>query len=138
MDFRLTCKRLVIFGTLLIWTIKYLIRPLQLVEEPAAWWLGIAPNLLGSFLIPFGAFWFFDGRQHRLARIFRLQSLQDLRLVSLLSFGLLVFNEYLQKIPFFGRTFDPADIFFSAVGLSVSYWVFGRLLLRRTEREPLL
>lgn len=135
MDFRLTCKRLVIAGTLLIWTIKYLVRPMHLFDEPASWFLGIAPNLIGSFLIPFGAIWFFDGRDHLLARVFRLQSVNDLRLVCLVSFGLLVLNEYLQKIPFFGRTFDHADIVVSAIGLGASYLYFSRPLRRFRMQE---
>lgn len=135
MDFRLTCKRMVIYGTLLIWAVKYVIRPLQLFDEPMAWLLGIAPNLLGSFLIPFGAIWFFDGRNHLLARVFRLQSVNDLKLVCLVSFALLVVNEYLQKIPFFGRTFDYADILVSAIGLGVSYFYFSRSLRRFRLQE---
>lgn len=135
MDFRLTCKWLVIAGTLLIWTIKYLVRPLHLFDEPVSWFLGIAPNLLGSFLIPFGAMWFFDGRNHLLARVFRLQSVNDLRLVCLVSFALLVVNEYLQKIPFFGRTFDYADIVVSAIGLAASYLFFSRALPRFRMQE---
>jgi glycopeptide antibiotics resistance protein len=114
-------------GTLLIWTVKYIIRPLSLFNEPMTFFLGIAPNLLGSFLIPFGAYWFFSGRNFLLARIFRIQTPYDLRLVCLLGFGMLVVNEYMQQIPFFGRTFDYNDIIFSSVGLLASYFVFAKL-----------
>lgn len=123
-------KRFVIFGTLLIWLIKFVIRPLQLVEGSPAFFLGIAPNLFGSFLIPFGAYWFFSGRDHLVARVFRIQTPYDLRLVCILGFGMLVVNEYLQRIPVFGRTFDYNDIIFSSVGLLAACMVFGKLQAR--------
>jgi hypothetical protein len=127
MELKSLSKRLVITGTLIIWLIKFLIRPLHLAPSSFDFVLGIAPNLLGSFLIPFGACWFFGGRYFMVARIFKTTTAYELRQVCLLSFGLLILNEYLQKITFFGRTFDPFDILFSAVGLTVSYFVFGRL-----------
>lgn len=130
MDLKQISRWSVITGTLLIWTIKFIIRPLHLFEEPLSFFLGIAPNLFGSFLIPFGAYWFFSGRNFLLARIFRLQNVYDLRLVCMLGFGMLVVNEYLQLIPVFGRTFDYNDILFSSVGLLASYFVFGRLQTR--------
>lgn len=120
----------VIMGTLLIWAIKFGIRPLHSFDPPVKFLLGIAPNLIGSFLIPFGAYWFFNGRRFFMARIFRIQSFNDLRIVCLLGFLLLVINEYLQLIPFFGRTFDYYDILFSAVGLTISYFVFGKIMGR--------
>lgn len=130
MELKAISKRLVIAGALLIWTIKFGIRPFFSVEPPLQFFLGIAPNLLGSFLIPFGACWFFSGRNYWLARLFHLEGLAGLRKVCLLGFGMLVVNEYLQLFPVFGRTFDYFDIFFSFVGLSASYLVFARLLQR--------
>ena len=127
MEIKRLSKQYLIAGTLLIWTIKFVIRPLHLFDEPMNFFLGIAPNLFGSFLIPFGAYWLFTGRSFLLARIFRLQSAYDLRIVCLLGIGMLIVNEYLQLIPFFGRTFDVFDILFSMVGLAVSYFVFNRL-----------
>lgn len=123
-------RHFVITGTLLIWTIKYLLRPMQLFTGEGAFFLGIAPNLFGSFLIPFGACWFFSGRNFLIARLFRVQTSYDLRLVCLLGFGMLMVNEYLQRIAFFGRTFDYFDIIFSAVGLTASYFVFSKLQQR--------
>lgn len=116
-----------IVGALIIWTIKYFLRPLQLFDDPVRFALNIAPNLIGSFLIPFGAYWFFSGRNYLLARVFRIQTAYDLKLVCVLGFGMLVVNEYLQMIPFFGRTFDPNDIYFSSVGLLIAYFVFKYL-----------
>jgi hypothetical protein len=123
----------VIVGTLIIWAIKFMIRPLHLWEE-GKFFLGIAPNLLGSFLIPFGAYWFFSGRNFLIARIFGIESAYDLRMVCGMGFGMLIVNEYLQLVPFFGRTFDYNDIIFSSVGLVVSHFVFGRLQQRELQQ----
>ncbi|HEU5167839.1 MAG TPA: hypothetical protein VFU29_19975 [Chitinophagaceae bacterium] len=127
MELRQKSKWIVIAGALLIWLIKIWIRPFYDLGQSMNFFLGIAPNFLGSFLIPFGACWFFSGREFLVARIFRIQSLADLRLVCLIGFVMLVANEYLQLIPVFGRTFDYFDIAFSAIGLSVSYFVFGKM-----------
>lgn len=123
---------MVIAGTLIIWAIKFVIRPLGLFDDPVRFFLGIAPNLFGSFLIPFGAYWFFSGRNFLIARVFRIQSAYDLRLVCLMGLGMLIINEYLQLIPFFGRTFDLFDIVSSMVGLLTSYFAFSRVQLRYT------
>ena len=77
---------------------------------------------------------FFNGHNFLVARIFRIQSAYDLQLVCVLGFGMLVVNEYLQLIPFFGRTFDYNDILFSTIGLLGSYLVFRRLQSRK-KRE---
>jgi len=129
-------KRVVITGTLLIWLIKYGIRPLLPGNEAVTFFLYIAPNLLGSFLIPFGACWFFAGRDFRVARIFRIRNYFELGKVCTLGFLMLVINEYLQRIPFFGRTFDVYDILFSAVGLGIAYFVYSRWLITRSVAEP--
>ncbi len=130
MELKSISRKLVIAGTLLIWLVKFIIRPIALPEGPIAFVLGILPNLAGSFLIPFGAYWFFQGRASTLARLFRIQTTFDLTLVCLLGFALLVVNEYLQKLPFFGRTFDYFDILFSSVGLCLSWFVFIRIRQR--------
>jgi hypothetical protein len=137
MEIKQTSKWVLITGALIIWTIKFIIRPLHLFEDPARFFLNIAPNLMGSFLIPFGAYWFFSGRNFLVARIFRIQTTYDLKLVCLLGFGMLVVNEYLQMIPFFGRTFDLNDIYFSSVGLLISYFVFSRLQVRKENTVTL-
>jgi len=104
---------------------------MHLFDDPTRFFLNIAPNLLGSFLIPFGAYWFFSGRNFLVARVFKIETPYDLRLVCLLGFGMLIVNEYLQLIPFFGRTFDYNDILFSSVGLLASSFVFSRLQSRK-------
>lgn len=127
MDLKQISKRLVIVGTLLIWIIKFVVRPLSLFDDPARFFLNIAPNLFGSFLIPFGAYWLFSGKNYLVARIFRIQSAYDLRLVCVMGLGMLIVNEYLQLIPIFGRTFDFYDILSSVVGLATSYFIFSRM-----------
>ena len=127
MEIKQISKRLVIAGALLILAIKLIIRPLYLTDDPAKFFLGIAPNLFGSFLIPFAAYWLFNNKNFPVARIFKIESLYDLRLVCLIGLGMVIINEYLQLIPLFGRTFDYFDIIFSAVGLTTAYFVFGKI-----------
>lgn len=130
MELKRISKWIVITGTIVIWAIKFGIRPNYDGGQPLTFFFGVAPNLLGSFLIPFGAYWFFSGREYLLARIFRIHSVSDLRLVCFMGLGLLIINEYLQLIPFFGRTFDYFDLLFSAIGLTVSYFVFSGVYAR--------
>lgn len=127
MELKQTSKIIVIIGTLIIWIIKFIIRPLHLFEDPLRFFLNIAPNLFGSFLIPFAAYWFFSGRNFMIARLFRIETPYDLRLVCVMGFGMLVVNEYLQRIPFFSRTFDYNDILFSSIGLMASYFIFLKI-----------
>ena len=134
MELKHISKSVVIIGTLIIWLVKFGVRPYYDFGQPTNFFLGIAPNLLGSFLIPFGACWFFSGREFLVARIFRINSLLDLRLVCIMGFAMLVVNEYLQLIPVFGRTFDYFDILFSAIGLSSSYFVFGKIYNQAIQR----
>ena len=133
MELKQISKNFVIIGALLIWAIKFFIRPFH-VWDDARFFFGIAPNLFGSFLIPFAAYWFFSGRNFLIARIFRIESAYDLRLVCLMGLGMLIVNEYLQLITFFGRTFDLYDMLFSFVGLAVSNYVFRRFQLKYTAQ----
>lgn len=128
MDLRLFSKRLVIAGTGIIWLIKYLLRPFFSFPEPVSFFLGIAPNLIGSFLLPFGACWLISRKQTGLARWCRVGNCQQLRLFCTSAFCLLVVNEYLQQIRFFGRTFDYFDILFSGLGLILAYGILQRKL----------
>ena len=64
------------------------------------------------------------------ARVFRIETSYDLRMVCLLGMGMLIVNEYLQRIPLFGRTFDYNDIIFSSIGLMSAYFIFSRLQQR--------
>lgn len=137
MELKQLSKWVVIIGAVIILVIKSVIRPLQLFGDPIRFFLNIAPNLLSAFLVPFVSYWFFSGRDFMIARIFRIHSAYDLRLVCLLGFLFLVINEYMQRFPVFGRTFDINDILFSSIGLACSWVIFGRLLqagLRPVER----
>lgn len=127
-------KWIVIAGAITIWSIKYGVRPFFEWGQPAKFFLGIAPNLFGSFLIPFAAYWLFSGKDFLLARIFRIHSLNDLRLICFLGFGMLIVNEYLQLIPFFGRTFDYFDLLASVIGLTAAYFLFGKIYGRIAYR----
>jgi hypothetical protein len=131
MELKSLCRKWVIAGTLFIGLVKLMIRPLYPVDAMGSFILGITPNLAGSFLIPFAAYWFFSGKEFLLARIFRLQTLFNLNLICLLGFAGLVVNEYLQKIAFFGRTFDYFDIVASFAGLFLSRIIFSKLMQRR-------
>jgi hypothetical protein len=111
----------VIAGTLLIWAIKFIIRPfvhIPFVLKPI---IGFAPNLIGSFLLPFGACWFFQ-------RFFKLRTNADLSFTCCFGLLLVIINEYIQLIPVFGRTFDYLDIFSSVIGVFLGHLVFGKIL----------
>ena len=83
------CRWSVIVGTLLIWTIKWGIRPYFHFTQPTIYILGVAPNLLGSFLLPIGCYWLFR-------KYINLYEEFQLRIFCALCFVLLVLNEMLQ------------------------------------------
>ena len=119
-------KWVMIIGTLLIWIVKFVVRPfihIPVFLKPLA---GLAPNLVGSFLLPFGACLFFQ-------RYFRLQAARDLDITCVFGLSLVIINEYLQLIPLFGRTFDYLDIFSSVVGVFFGHLVFARLLSKSQQ-----
>ncbi len=116
-------KWTVICGTLVIWAIKFIVRPFIHIPHFLKPLIGFAPNLIGSFLLPFGAYWLFQ-------KYFRLQTPADLRFTCSLGLLLVIINEYLQRIPIFGRTFDYLDIFSSVVGVFIGHLVFGKLMTR--------
>lgn len=119
-------KWTIIIGTLLIWIVKFVIRPFVYIPSSVKPLVGLAPNLVGSFLLPFGACLFFQ-------RFFRLQTPAHLTFTC--SFGLLlvIINEYLQLIPFFGRTFDYLDIFSSVIGVFCGHLLFAKLMTSESQ-----
>jgi len=123
------CKFSVIIGTLLIWIIKWTLRPYFHFHQPIKYILGIAPNLLGAFLLPLGCFWL-------LSKYIDLTNAYIFRVFCIASFALLVINELLQLIPIFGRTFDYGDIAASAVGLTTSYLFCTRYIFRKLATYP--
>lgn len=131
MQLRTACKNIVVAGTLIIWLIKFFIRPFFQPTGTAGFLAGVSPNLLGSFLLPFGAYWLYTHPAFFNGRLLRFSFFSDVRIVCLFGFGLLVANEYLQLIPFFRRTYDYFDIVFSALGLVISYNSFLALQHRQ-------
>lgn len=119
MDLKPFCKWITVAGILLIWTIKWVLRPYFHFDPIITFLLGIAPNLLGAILLPMGATWLMD-------RYINLQNPVLMRWFCITCFVLLVINEYLQLIPVFGRTFDYFDILASAVGLFASARMMNR------------
>ena len=119
-------KWTMIIGTLLIWIVKFVVRPFVHIPSSIKPIVGFAPNLVGSFLLPFGVCLFFQ-------RFFRLQTSADLAFTC--SFGLLlvIINEYLQLIPVFGRTFDYLDIFSSVAGVFCGHLVFAKLMVSQSQ-----
>lgn len=123
------CKYVVIFGTVIIEVIKWGIRPYFHFAQPTNFLLGIAPNLLGSFLLPLGCYWL-------LSRYINLHSDRQLKAFCIVCFVLLIINELLQLIPVFGRTFDYADIAASVVGLTASYIFCSKYLFPKLATYP--
>lgn len=123
------CMYAVITGTLLIWMVKFFLRPYINFSQPATFLLGITPNLLGSFLLPLGCYWL-------LGKYINLFSDKHLKWFCIVCFGLLIINETLQLIPFFGRTFDFYDIAASATGLTFSYFICSKFLFRKPATYP--
>jgi glycopeptide antibiotics resistance protein len=111
----------VISGTLLIWLIKFLIRPFDLYADWLSPFIGFAPNLIGTALLPFGAYWLFR-------KYFMLCNNYDLKITCVFGLLLVIVNEYLQLIPVFGRTFDYLDIVASFLGTCIGYIVFAKLM----------
>ena len=130
MNLRLLSKRVVIVGILCIWLVKLVIRPYADLTETVRYGMGIAPNLIGSFLVPFAAYWLYTHPLLLNGRLMRFPFCSDPRFVCLFGFALGIINEYLQLIPVFGRTFDYNDIAFSSLGLVLSYYCFSSLLRR--------
>ena len=123
MPLKKASRLITVIGILLIWAIKFLVRPFVYIDPVLKPLVGMAPNLIGSFLLPFGACWFFQ-------RIFRLETTTDLNVTCFLGLLLVVINEYLQLISFFGRTFDYFDIVSSVVGVLIGHWYFKKLMFR--------
>jgi glycopeptide antibiotics resistance protein len=121
---------MVVAGTLFIWAIKFFIRPYLHPAGVPGFLCGVAPNGIGSFLVPFAAYWLYTHPRFFNGRLLRFTFFSDVRLVCLFGFGLGVVNEYLQLVPVFGRTFDVFDILSSAVGLLLSCALFTTMQRR--------
>jgi hypothetical protein len=123
MRLRVISKWTVIIGTLMIWTVKFFIRPFIQIPDFLKTLTGLAPNLIGSFLLPFGACWMFTW-------MFGMRTQKELKIACWFGLVLVVVNEYLQLIPFFGRTFDYIDILSSFIGVFLGYITYAGLMLK--------
>lgn len=123
------CKYIVIIGAFIIEGIKWGVRPYFNFNQPAKFLLGIAPNLLGSFLLPMGCYWL-------LSKYINLHNDKEFKNFCLVCFCLLVINETLQLIPVFGRTFDYSDIIASFAGLMTSYFFCSKYLFQKLATYP--
>lgn len=121
MELRRFSKWVVITGTMLIWTVKFIIRPFVVIPDDWKPVFGLAPNLIGSFLLPFGASWMFSWA-------FGMRTQKELRIACWFGLILVVINEYLQLIPVFGRTFDYLDILSSFLGVFLGYLGYSALM----------
>jgi hypothetical protein len=124
MEIRRSVKRIIIAGVLVIWAVKFLLRPYVQMNEALNFTAGIAPNLLGSFLVPYVAYWLYTHPGFFNGQLLRFYFFSDNRIVCLTGFGLALVNEYMQLIPIFGRTFDYYDLLSSAIGSIVSFYSF--------------
>lgn len=123
MSLRVISKWMVISGTLLIWTVKFFIRPFVHIPYSLKTLSGMAPNLIGSFLLPFGACWMFSW-------LFGMRTARELKIACWFGLVLVLINEYLQLVPFFGRTFDYLDILSSFIGVFLGYLMYSRLMMK--------
>lgn len=111
----------VICGTLLIWIIKFFIRPFHLYANWLSSFVGFAPNLIGTFLLPFGACWLFK-------KYFLMRDYFEVKLTCTFGLLLVIIDEYLQIIPVFHRTFDYLDILASFAGTYIGYKLFVKMM----------
>lgn len=116
-------KWIVIAGTLLIWFVKFFVRPYLHVPAGLQLLVDVSPNLIGSFLLPFGACWLFK-------KYFLLENAMHLKLTCAAGLLLVIADEYIQLVPFFGRTFDMLDILSSFAGAAAGYYVYAKMMTK--------
>lgn len=121
----------VIIGILVIWTVKIFIRPFVPLSGIWQLFVDVIPNLIGTFLLPFGAWWWFK-------KIFGMSTNFSIRFTCLTGFILVIINEYIQLIPVFGRTYDYLDILASIPGTLLGYSMFIRHWERNYVNEKVV
>lgn len=107
----------VITGILIIWVVKIIIRPYVSLSDVWQLITDVSPNLIGTLLLPFGAWWWFK-------KFFGMNTVFSIRFTCLTGFILVLINEYIQLVPVFGRTFDFLDILASIGGTLLGYSLF--------------
>ena len=114
---------------MIILLLKTFIRPYYLhAPEALIFLMGIFPNLAGSFLLPVGITMFEKG-------MFIFFDAKMIIVYCVTCFAALVANEYLQLIPFFGRTFDYFDILASMAGILIGYYVTTTFFLHSRQES---
>ena len=129
MERKHSARIIVASGTIFILLLKTFIRP-QFAGQHGVenYFMGITPNLLGSFLLTIGLFMFPKNLGHTYNYV-------SLLWFSACCFLLLCFNETLQLIPIFNRTFDWNDIAASFVGLMLSLLFTKAFLIPDQQTE---
>lgn len=121
MQLKTISKWIVIIGVLFISCIKLFVRPYVHVPAGMQLVVDVAPNFIGSFLVPFFACCL-------LKKYLPVENASELKLVCGLGLLLGIVNEYLQLIPVFGRTFDYFDIIASGMATILGYNSFAMLM----------
>lgn len=130
MNLRTVSKWVLVAGILCIWLVKLVVRPLLPLGEVTGFLMGVAPNFIGAFLVPFAAYWLYTHPRFFNGRLLRFSFCSDPRYVCSFGFVLGAVNEYLQLLPIFGRTFDYNDLFSTILGLILANFCFSSLQRR--------
>lgn len=113
----------VLLGLALILVVKFMVRPYIHIPVPWKPVIGLLPNLICAFMLPFAACWLFE-------RYFGMQTMRQLQIACWFGLVGIVINEFFQLMPVFGRTFDYLDILSSFTGVFFGYVVYARLMLK--------
>lgn len=119
---------ILIIGLFLIVLVKFIIRPFVAVPPSLGLYRDVAPNLISSFLIPFGADLF-------LKRWIQLIDKRSVLWLCIAGLVIISLNEIAQLFPVFRRTFDYFDLVFSLIGVSLGYLVFTRYFISADTKE---
>ena len=119
---------ILIIGLFLIILVKFIIRPFVAVPPSLGLYRDVAPNLISSFLIPFGADLF-------LKRWIQLIDKRSVLWLCIAGLVIISLNEIAQLFPVFRRTFDYFDLVFSLIGVSLGYLVFTRYFISADTKE---
>lgn len=132
---RKVCGYVFLAGILLIWFVKLFMRTFFPPAPGTAFCMlmGVAPNLIGSILVPFAAHYLSGYLKKGLFSYLYIQHVHSLGFICLAGYLLGVVNEVLQLLPVFGRTFDWYDLVFSTVGSMMSFMICRSLMIRNAR-----
>jgi hypothetical protein len=107
---------------IMVWLVKLFIRPYFSFPYPVKFLLGIAPNFLDGFLLPFAITWARSYIPVTLSKYgVMVKPERTLRYSCLLTFLFLILVEGMQLFSFSMHTYDHWDIAASAVGVALAY-----------------